>query len=257
MRKGFIWYELATTDVAGAQKFYGDVIGWTTERFPGPEPPYWIVKAGNDGIGGMMSIPKEPDPPTPTPSWVGYVEVDDVDTTVKKAKALGGTSRVDPHDIPTVGRIAAFADPQGAVIAIIKPQPRDGVGTAPPPSTDPTPGKVVWHELLTTDPQAALSFYGELFGWKETQAMEMPGDGTYHIYGNGSRDLGGIFTPPSGYPLPPHFLYYVHVTDLDAAGERVKASGGEVWMGPMPIPGGNRITQCKDPQGAVFALHGK
>lgn len=255
MSNGFIWYELSTTDVAGAQKFYGDVLGWTTERFPGPEPPYWVVKAGDDGIGGMMSIPQEPDPPTRTPNWVGYVEVDDVDAIVKKAKALGGTSCVEPHDIPTVGRIGAFADPQGAVIAIIQPEgsgrPREEAGAAP------RPGHVVWHELLTTDPEGALRFYAEIFGWKESQAMPMPENGAYHIYGTAGRDLGGIFTPPKGYPRPPHFLYYVHVTDLDAATERVKKSGGQVWMGPMPIPGGDRIVQATDPQGALFALHGK
>ena len=257
MSKTFIWYELSTTDVAGAQKFYGDVIGWTTERFPGPEPPYWVVHAGGQGIGGMMAIPKEPDPPVRSPHCVGYVAVDDADAILAKAKALGGTSCVEPHDIPTVGRIAAFADPQGAVIAVIKPQPQDGGGDAPPRSAGPTPGHIVWHELLTKDPIAAVKFYGELFGWKESQALEMPGTGKYHIYGNGERDLGGMFTPPAGYPLPPHFLYYVHVTDLDAATERVKTAGGEVWMGPMPIPDGDRISQCKDPQGAVFALHGK
>jgi predicted enzyme related to lactoylglutathione lyase len=257
MGNAFVWYELSTTDVAGAQRFYGDVIGWTTERFPGPEPPYWIVQAGNDGIGGMMAVPREPDPPVRTPGWVGYVDVADVDAIVQKAKALGGTSCVEPHDIPTVGRIAAFADPQGAVLAVIKPEPRGGGGEARPTATEAKPGHVVWHELLTTDPTAALEFYGELLGWQETQAMDMPGSGTYHIYGNGSRDLGGMFTPPTGYPLPPHFLYYVHVSDLDAATARVKKGGGEVWMGPMPIPGGDRITQGKDPQGAVFALHGK
>ena len=255
MSKEFIWYELSTTDVAGAQKFYGDVLGWTTERFPGPEPPYWIVKAGDDGIGGMMSIPKEPDPPTRTPTWVGYVEVDDVDAIVKKAKALGGTSCVEPHDIPTVGRIGAFADPQGAVIAIIKPEGSDRPRDEAPAGS--RPGHVVWHELLTTEPEAAVKFYGELFGWSETRALPMPDAGAYHIYGAAGRELGGIFTPPKGYPRPPHFLYYVHVTDLDAATERITKAGGEVWMGPMPIPDGERIVQATDPQGALFALHGK
>lgn len=251
MSHQFIWYELATTDVAGARKFYGDVIGWTTERFPGPEPPYWVVKAGDAGIGGMMAIPQEPDPPIRTPHWVGYVAVADVDATVKKALSLGGTTCIPPQDIPTVGRIGAFADPQGAVLAIITPQGEDR-----PHPEGSIPGRVVWHELLTTDPEAALRFYGDLFDWKETQAMAMPGAGKYHIYGNGSRDLGGMFTPPAGYPRPPHFLYYVHVSDLDAATERVQRSGGEVWMGPMAIPGGDRIVQGVDPQGAVFALHG-
>lgn len=256
MSNTFIWYELSTTDVAGAQRFYGDVIGWTTERFPGPEPPYWVVKAGDDGIGGMMSVPDEPDPPVRSPHWVGYVAVDDVDAIVAQATALGGTTCLAPHDIPTVGRIAVFADPEGAVIAVIKPEGAERPREDRPDPVGPRPGHVVWHELLTTDPDGALGFYGKLFGWSETQALPMP-QGTYRIYGVAGRDLGGVFTPPDGYPRPPHFLYYAHVADLDAATERVKRGGGEVWMGPMPIPSGERIVQCADPQGAVFALHGK
>jgi len=52
----FVWYELSTTDVAGAVKFYGNVVGWETEKFPGPEPAYWIWKNGEKGIGGLMAL---------------------------------------------------------------------------------------------------------------------------------------------------------------------------------------------------------
>jgi predicted enzyme related to lactoylglutathione lyase len=55
---------------------------------------------------------------------------------------------------------------------------------------------------------------------------------------------------------PPHWLYYVKVDDLDAALERVKERGGQVLNGPMDVPGGDRVAQCLDPQGAAFALHG-
>jgi predicted enzyme related to lactoylglutathione lyase len=82
-------------------------------------------------------------------------------------------------------------------------------------------------------------------------------NGTYHIYGKNGRDLGGMMQRPDGYPLPPHFLYYMHVGDLDGALERVTHGGGKVWMGPMAIPSGERVAQCADPAGAVFALHGK
>ncbi len=240
----FVWYELATTDVDGAMRFYGDVVGWGSERFGGPEPAYWIWKAGETGIGGVMRQDG-------TPHWVGYVYVDDVDERGRKAAALGGSCCVPPHDIPTVGRIAVVADPQGAVIAMIKPH-----GPDRPPPAGPPAGHVVWRELLTDDPVAALRFYRELFGWQEIRALDMGSTGAYHIYGKGGRDFGGMMKRPTGYPLAPHFLHYVHVDDLDAAVERVRRAGGQVWMGPMPIPTGERIAQCADPQGAAFALHG-
>jgi predicted enzyme related to lactoylglutathione lyase len=58
-------------------------------------------------------------------------------------------------------------------------------------------------------------------------------------------------------PGPPFWLYYVYVKDLDKAAESVKQHGGQVLNGPMEVPGGDRIAQCMDPQGAAFAIHGK
>ncbi len=249
----FVWYELSTNDLAGAIKFYGGVVGWDSQKFEGTGGPlYWIWTAGGKGIGGLMALTDESKKVSAGPNWVGYVHVDDVDAMIKKAVALGATTCVPPHDIPTVGRIAVFADPQGAVLAMIKPQGEDR-----PPPEGPVPGNVVWRELLANDAAAELCFYEDLFGWKETQSFEMGPNGTYHVYGKNGRDLGGMMKRPDGYPLAPHFLFYVHVQDLDAAIERVKRGGGKVWMGPMPIPSGERVAQCADPQGAVFALHGK
>ena len=240
----FVWSQLGTSDVDGARQFYGDVVGWSSEGFGGPEPSYWIWKAGDVVVGGLTAS----DAP---PSWLPYVYATDVDALVRKAEALGGSSRMAPHDVPGVGRIAVVADPQGAVLAAIRP---DGPDREPEP---PRPGEVVWRELMCDDPAAALRYYGELLGWREHRALDMGASGTYRIYGTADRELGGMMQRLPGYPLAPHFLLYVHVVDLDAALERVRAGGGSVWMGPMPIPTGMRIAQCADPQGAVFALHGE
>ena len=77
------------------------------------------------------------------------------------------------------------------------------------------------------------------------------------MYGKDGRTLGGMATKPKNYPAPPHWVYYVKVDDLDGALARVKKDGGTVMNGPMEVPGGDRIAQCLDPQGAEFALHGK
>jgi predicted enzyme related to lactoylglutathione lyase len=145
-----------------------------------------------------------------------------------------------------------FRDPQGAELATIAP-----LGPDRPPPADAPAGHVVWHELLCDDAEAELQFYGTLLGWRQTGQFDMGPNGLYRIYGKDGRDLGGMMKRPRGYPLPPHFLHYVQVDDLDAAVERVKRADGKVWMGPAPIPSGMRIAQCQDPQGAVFALHGK
>ena len=57
--------------------------------------------------------------------------------------------------------------------------------------------------------------------------------------------------------VPPHWLIYFRVPDVDAAAERIKANGGKVLNGPMEVPGGDRVVTAADPQGAAFGLHAK
>jgi hypothetical protein len=53
------------------------------------------------------------------------------------------------------------------------------------------------------------------------------------------------------------WIEYAMVDDVNAAAEKVKAAGGQILNGPMDVPDGDRIVQCMDPQGAMFALHSK
>jgi uncharacterized protein len=115
----FVWDELGTTDADDAQRFYGEVFGWTASDM-GPEyGGYRIFNRSETGIAGFMTLPDA----TLPPQWQPYVAVDDPDATTAKAKELGGAVLVEPMDVPKVGRIAALRDPQGASFGIIKPDP--------------------------------------------------------------------------------------------------------------------------------------
>lgn len=246
----FVWYELVTTDVQAAVAFYGDVVGWRTQRF---DDAYTIWTAGEIGIGGVLSS-RDAARSAAGPHWLAYVLADDVDALTREAQSLGARTCVGPGDIPTIGRFSIIADPQGASLALFKPLPRE----TPEPARPSTParGHVSWNELMTDDPEAALRFYGRLFGWTETRSIESP-MGVYRMYGKSGQTFGGIAKRPADYPAPSHWLYYVFVDDLDGALARTTKRGGTVMHGPMPIPGGDRVAQCRDPQGAAFALHGK
>jgi uncharacterized protein len=115
----FVWDELVTSDVDGAQRFYEAVFGWTTSDMGAEYGGYRIFNAGDDGIAGLMERPHGSIPP----HWQPYVAVDDPDATTKKATELGGSTLMEPMDVPKVGRIAVLSDPQGATFGIIKPQP--------------------------------------------------------------------------------------------------------------------------------------
>lgn len=240
----FVWYQLNTSDPAAAERFYGAVAGWGGEAFEGGGAPYTMLTVRGQQFGGIMQLPDEAEA---RPHWLGYVSTDDVDATAARVQELGGTIMVPPTDIPDVGRFAVFADPQGALLATYKSSTGE-----PEPPRDARPGEISWHELHTTDYEAATDFYSRLLGWEVLDEMDMGEAGSYRIYGRGERQYGGMFNSPAG--MPPMFVFYVKVEDLDATMERVQTAGGQVVYGPEAVPGG-RIAQCIDPQGAMFALH--
>jgi predicted enzyme related to lactoylglutathione lyase len=118
MRHGaFGWFELMTTDVDGAKKFYADLFTWTTEDMPMENMDYTVIKVEGDQVAGMMPLPTDSGEMPPT--WGIYITVNDVDATINKAKELGGKILVEPRDIPDVGRFCVIQDPQGAWFAAI------------------------------------------------------------------------------------------------------------------------------------------
>jgi predicted enzyme related to lactoylglutathione lyase len=106
------------------------------------------------------------------------------------------------------------------------------------------------------EPEAALGFYGALFGWTKISAVDMGGGmGVYVIYGRGQRQLGGMFKKTADMPAPTMWTLYARVHDVKSKAEELEALGGTVANGPMEVPGGDWIVQFMDPQGALFALH--
>ena len=113
----FSWNELSTTDPVAAAAFYGELFGWSVKDMGESMGGYRVVSVGETGVGGIMAQPQGA--PPMQPSWGCYVTVTDVDATLKKCSALGGQTLVPPMDIPGVGRMAVFKDPQGAVLSIM------------------------------------------------------------------------------------------------------------------------------------------
>lgn len=245
----FIWYDLLTADTASAIAFYAHVVGWTTQDFPGAKGHYTMWVGSQGPLGGVMTLPEEAAKMGAPPHWMANVTITDLDASVARVKALGGKVYKEPEAIPTVGRFAVIADPQGAVLSLFQPEREMQ-------AHDTTKaGEVCWNELATTDHEAALRFYSELFGWSLMESMDMGPMGSYLIYGKGGAPLGGMFRKPAEMPVAA-WVYYVHVDGLDAAIERATSRGAKLVHGPVEVPGGDRIAQLTDPQGAFFALHG-
>jgi hypothetical protein len=247
-----LWYELMTTDMKAAEAFYRDVVGWKTSPFEGTGQPYTMFKRSGDlSTAGVMTKPPEVKAP---PFWAMYIGVPKLEEAASKITRLGGKAHTEVIDIPTVGRMQMFMDPQGAAFYIFEPLPSD----QPRPEAAPQIGEASWHELMTTDWKAAMKFYEDVFNWEPTEKMDMGEMGTYQMFNRPHGMIGGIMNkPPQMANVPPNWQIYFRVPDVDAAAERVKAKGGKILNGPMDVPGGDRVVNAMDPQGAAFGLHSK
>jgi len=238
----FVWFEHVSKDAKKAQAFYAEVLGWKVQGFPMGEQTYEMIFVGDNMIGGYSSALKERQPP----HWISYVSVEDVDAATKAATAGGGRVVQGPYDIPTVGRTARIADPQGAEICAFKSSAGD------PPDGEVAQGGWLWNELHTNDVPNALRFYERVIGFSH-KSVDMGPSGTYHILSKGGVDRGGAtsYLRPG---VPPHWLPYVFVDDVDATIARSRKQGATIEMNPDDIPGVGRIAVLKDPIGAALAV---
>ncbi|HEU4532500.1 MAG TPA: VOC family protein [Polyangiaceae bacterium] len=247
----FVWYELLTTDPKAAIAFYTEVVGWKTQAWGDSDYTMWVT--GQGPVGGLSAMPEAAKQAGGPPYWQANVQVDDLDAAVARVKELGGKV-VSTDDMPEVGRFAVITDPQGAAITLFAPTNEMA------PHDAAKPGEFSWHELYTTDHEAAFAFYHQIVGWGRLGEIDMGPMGKYVLWGRGDQQLGGMMTmspgmkSPDGRDLPPSWMYYITTDDLDAALARAKARGARVLTEPMEVPGGQRIVNLLDPQGAAFSL---
>lgn len=244
------WYELTTSDLSAAGGFYTDVLGWTIADSGMEGFTYHLACAPDGGMVAGMSTGDGEGPP---PSWLIYFTCVDADEASAAVVAAGGSVVMAAMDIPGTGRIAVCTDPQGAAFGLLTPEPMDAPVEHPAFDQQAT-AHGNWHELMTSEPVAALAFYGELFGWTTGEAMDMGEMGTYQLFGLNGADIGGMMA--LGNSPVPAWLPYFGTEGIDAAITRITAGGGSIHHGPMEVPGGDFVAVATDPQGAWFAVTG-
>jgi predicted enzyme related to lactoylglutathione lyase len=244
-RGRFVWHDLMTSQPAEAQDFYTKVAGWGTQSWKDSGFDYTMWTANGTPLGGVMDAP-----PNVPPHWLAYISVPDTDASAQQVASLGGRIIKPAADIPKVGRFAIVADPQGAAFSLFTPAQGPGQ-----PEARPAIGEFSWHELLADDHRTAWQFYQTIFGWEKLAEEDMGAIGTYLVYGRNGQQIGGMFSKSPEMKMPSNWLHYIRVDNVDRVAGVVRNSGGTVMNGPMDVPGGDRIAQCMDPQGAAFAIH--
>lgn len=120
----YCWNELMTRDIDKARSILGTLFGWKAEEMDmGPDGKYTVFKVGNKQVAGAMPINAPQFAQQPV-GWMGYVYVNDADTTTRQAESLGVKVQVPPTEIPNVGRFAVYNHPALGTFAVLGPNKR-------------------------------------------------------------------------------------------------------------------------------------
>lgn len=246
----FSWAELATTDLAAAQRFYGDLFGWDYEDRPiGDDAVYSMARLGSRYAVGMYEQGDDERRAGVPPHWNSYVTVASADESAERAKELGGSVVAGPFDVFDSGRMVVVADPGGATLGLW--EPREHIGAQVVNEV----GAISWNDLATHDAAQAKDFYRGLLGWDYDEANEEIAGYTIvqHAGASEGRQGGIRQMRPEEEGIPSYWSVYFPVEDTGDAGEQLSAAGGSVHVPPTEVPAG-RFSVVADPQGAVFAL---
>jgi predicted enzyme related to lactoylglutathione lyase len=244
----FCWPELATTDQQGGVGFYRKLFGWDVNDQPiGPGETYSMFQMRGRAVAAACSLRPEERQHGVPPHWNAYVSVTDADDAARRAQELGGKVLAPPFDVMDAGRMAVLQDPTGAVFQVWQPKRHIGARILR------EPGALCWTELATRDTSAAKKFYTSLFGWKEKTSTDA--GMTYTEFSVDNTPGAGMMEMNAQMAgVPPHWLPYFQVADVDASASKAKELGGGFFVPPMDIPNVGRFSVIRDPQGAAFAI---
>jgi predicted enzyme related to lactoylglutathione lyase len=269
-RDGYIqgvpcWVDTSQPDPEAAAEFYRGIFGWELEDVmpPGSDAKYFMARIRG---GDVAAVGGSPEGAPPVATWSTYVWVDDADAIAAKVRAAGGTILTDPFDVMDAGRMAVFADPEGAVFSVWQAKNQKGAQVVN------EHGALNFNGLGTRDVEGAKAFYGAVFGW-ETMAVgggnemwTLPGYGD-HLEERtpGLREMVAQMGGPPGFEdvvasinpipddepdVPAHWSVTFGTDDADATAAKAAELGGKVVVPPFDAPW-VRMTLIADPGGAT------
>jgi len=269
VRDGYIpgvpcWVDTSHPEPEAAVRFYGELFGWEFEDvMPAGSPSsYFVARMRGADVAAVGSIP---DGAPVAPTWNTYVWVDRADETATRVVGAGGKVVSEPFDVHDAGRIAVFADPEGAVFSVWQAGRHRGARIVN------EPGSLNFNGLETRDAASAKAFYRSVFGWQtlalgRAEMWTLPGYGDYLERDRpglrdevaamgvpGFEDVVASLSPIAGEQLeaPARWTVTFAVDDADATAKKAIRLGGEVLVAPFDAPW-VRTTVIADPQGATL-----
>ena len=116
------------------------------------------------------------------------------------------------------------------------------------------PGVPCWVDVNLPDPEAALAFYGGLFGWELEDVMPEGAPGSYFMARIRGLDVAAIGSTPPGAPPRPTWNTYIWIDNAEETVAKAREAGGGVAMEPFDVMDAGRMAVLIDPEGAVFCV---
>ena len=116
-------------------------------------------------------------------------------------------------------------------------------------------GSITWFDLTVENAGEIKNFYNKVIGWKSTP-VKMNDYEDYNMNKpTDNQTVTGICHAKGGNAnLPPQWLIYITVENVDDSAKNCSELGGKIISGPKDMAGYGRFCVIEDPAGAVCAL---
>ncbi|AKJ15067.1 hydrolase [Streptomyces incarnatus] len=238
------WADAMFSDVEGAKRFYGDVLGWTFGESSSEYGNY--TQAYADGKAVAAVVPPMPGQEGPS-QWCLYFASPDAAATAEKIRENGGEVLMEPMQVGDFGTMCLAREPSGAVFGVWQAGSHEGF------EATATPGAYCWAEVFTREPEKADAFLSAVFPYRMKDIVDDAVD--FRMFDVGEDTVLGRMRMTDDFPpeVPSYINVYFTVDDCDAAVARATKLGGVLRFGPMSSPFG-RFAALSDPQGANFSV---
>ncbi|MGW3340302.1 VOC family protein [Streptomyces sp. NPDC001009] len=238
------WADAMFTDLEGAKRFYGEVLGWTFGESSSEYGNYTQAYADDKAVAAIV-------PPMPgqegQSQWCLYFASPDAAATAGKIRENGGEVLMGPMPVSDFGTMVIAREPSGAVFGVWQGGAHEGF------EATATPGAYCWAEVLTREPEKTDAFLSGVFPYRVKEMADEHID--FRLFDVGADAVLGRMRMGEEFPpeVPSYVSVYFTVDDCDAAVARATEGGAVLRFGPMTSPFG-RFAALTDPQGANFSV---
>lgn len=243
----FVWIDLVTSDVPAAQRFYGELLGWTFAQPEGVPQDYVLAYRGGAPVAGLAARPPVAGQARQG-RWIAYLSVGNVARTVDLVTYRGGKVLIPRRSVEGRGEMTVLADPDGVPFGLVRSSSGD------PPDFQAEPGEWIWAVYQSPDAGSAAAFYQELAGYEVARDDRFGDRPVFTLVADGFARASLVEIPPERPELRAEWLYFVRVADVSESLASARALGGRVHVEPDPSLLEGRLAVIADPTGATLGL---